>query len=83
MNHNVKSAALDLYAHMQIAKLGSVKENKSWTINFNPDTLLGYQVRNNAGNVVKTVDFRTRYNGDIQYGDPTETKTYDDSFHCL
>jgi hypothetical protein len=62
---------------MQIAKLGSVKENKSWTINFNPDTLLGYQVRNNAGKVVKTVDFRTKYNSDVQYGDPTVTKTYD------
>jgi Tfp pilus assembly protein FimT len=77
MNHNVKSAALDLYAHMQIAKLGAVKANKSWTINFNPDMLLGYQLRNNAGQVVKTVDFSTRYNGDIQYGDPTSTKTYD------
>jgi Tfp pilus assembly protein FimT len=76
-NYNVKSAALDLYAHMQIAKLGSVKENKSWTINFNPGTLIGYEVRNNAGNVMKTVDFRTKYNGEIQYGDPTVTKTYD------
>ena len=77
-NHNVQSAAMDLYAHMQMAKLGAVKENKSWTINFNPDVLLGYQVRNNAGNVVKTVDFRTQYNSEIQYVDPTETKTYDD-----
>ena len=77
-NHNVQSAAMDLYAHMQMAKLGAVKENKSWTINFNPDVLLGYQVRNNAGNVVKTVDFRTQYNSGIQYVDPTETKTYDD-----
>ncbi len=70
---------MDLYAHMQIAKLGAVKENKSWTINFNPDGLLGYQVRNNAGKIVKTVDFSTQYNGEIQYTDPTATKTYDDS----
>ena len=77
-NYNVQSAAMDLYAHMQMAKLGAVKENKSWTINFNPDVLLGYQVRNNAGNVVKTVDFRAQYNSEIQYVDPTETKTYDD-----
>jgi prepilin-type N-terminal cleavage/methylation domain-containing protein len=77
-NYNVQSAAMDLYAHMQMAKLGAVKENKSWTINFNPDVLLGYQIRNNAGNVVKTVDFRTQYNSEIQYVDPTETKTYDD-----
>jgi hypothetical protein len=73
----MQSAAMDLYAHMQMAKLGAVKENKSWTINFNPDGLLGYQVRNNAGTPVKTVDFSTKYNGEIQYADPTTTKTYD------
>jgi Tfp pilus assembly protein FimT len=78
-NYNMQSAAMDLYAHMQIAKLGAVKENKSWTIHFNPDGLVGYQVRNSAGNVVKTVDFSTKYNGEIQYGDPTGTKTYPDA----
>jgi hypothetical protein len=56
-----------------------VKENKSWTINFNPGGLLGYQVLNNAGNPVKTVDFRVRYSGDIQYIDPTTTKNFDHS----
>jgi len=76
---NVQSAAMDLYSHMQMAKLGAIKENKSWTVNFNPGGLLGYQVRNNAGNTVKTVDFRTKYNGDVQYTDPTSTKTYDTS----
>jgi len=78
-NYNVQSAATDLYAHMQVAKLGAVKENKSWTINFNPGGLLGYQVRNNAGKTVKAVDFRTQYNGEIQYADPTATKTFDAS----
>jgi Tfp pilus assembly protein FimT len=76
-NYNMQSAAMDLYAHMQIAKLGAVKENKSWTINFNPAGLLGYQVRNSTGKAVKTVDFSKQYNGEIQYGDPTTTKTYD------
>jgi len=70
---------MDLYAHMQIAKLGAVKENKSWTINFNPGGLSGYQVRNSAGQAVKTVDFNTQYKGEIQYGDPTATRTYDAS----
>ena len=78
-NYNVQSAAMDLYAHMQIAKLGAVKENKSWTINFNPGGLLGYQVRNNTGKIVKTVDFSKKYSSEIQYTDPTATKTYDDS----
>ena len=78
-NYNMQSAAMDLYTHMQKAKLGAVKENKSWTINFNPGGLLGYQVIhkvNNVDTVDKTVDFRKKYNGEIQYGDPTATKTY-------
>jgi Tfp pilus assembly protein FimT len=78
-NYNVQSAAMDLYSHMQIAKLGAVKENKSWTINFNPGGLFGYQVRNNTGKIVKTVDFSKKYSSEIQYTDPTATKTYDDS----
>jgi hypothetical protein len=48
-NYNMQSATMDLYAHMPIVKLAAVKENKSWTINFNPDGLLGDQVRNSAG----------------------------------
>ena len=78
-NYNMQSAAMDLYTHMQIAKLGAIKENKSWTINFNSGGVLGYQVIhkvNNVDTVVKTVDFSTQYKGEIQYGDPTATKTY-------
>jgi len=81
-NYNVKSAVMDLYSHMQIAKMGAVKENKSWTINFNPDGLLGYQVIHKVDNVdtvVKTVDFRTKYSGEIQYANPTATKMCDTS----
>src|SRR5262249_52549493 len=61
-------------------KLGAVKENKAWTINFNPGGLLGYQVLhkvNNVDKIVKTVDFRARYNSEIQYADPTASVTYD------
>ena len=76
-NYNVQSAALDLYAHMHVAKLGAVKENRAWTINFNPDGLSGYQVQNSAGKPVKAVDFRAKYSGEIQYADPTTTKTFD------
>src|SRR5215813_7394683 len=69
-NYNMQSAAMDLYTHMQIAKLGAIKENKSWTINFNSGGVLGYQVIhkvNNVDTVVKTVDFSTQYKGEIQY----------------
>ena len=78
-NYTLQSAAMDLYAHMQIAKTGAIKENRSWTINFNPGGLLGYEVHNSAGKTVKTVDFRTRYDGEILFTDPTASKTYDAS----
>src|SRR5262250_3117447 len=63
-NYNVQSAAMDLYTHMHMAKLGAVKENKSWTINFNPDGLVGYQVRNSAGTPLKVIKFNEKYNGE-------------------
>ena len=76
-NYTLQSAAMDLYAHMQIAKTGAIKENRSWTINFNPGGLLGYEVHNSAGKTVKTVDFRTRYDGEILFTDPTAAKTFE------
>ena len=76
-NYNLQSAALDLYAHMHIAKLGAVKENRAWTIHFNPDGLSGYEVQNSVGKTIKTVDFQAKYSSDIQYTDPTTTKTFD------
>ena len=75
-NYNVQSAALDLYAHMHVAKLGAGKKIRAWMINFNPDGLSGYQVQTSAGKTVKTVDFHAKYNSDIQYADPTTTKTF-------
>src|SRR5690349_20207519 len=76
-NYNLQSAATDLYSHMQIAKIGAIKENRPWNISFNPGGLLGYEVHNSAGQTVKTVDFRKRYNGEFLFTDPTATKTYD------
>ena len=76
-NYTLQSAAMDLYAHMQTAKMSAIKENRPWTINFNPGGLLGYEVHNSAGKTVKTVDFRTRYNGEILFTDPETAKPYD------
>jgi prepilin-type N-terminal cleavage/methylation domain-containing protein len=78
-SYNLQSAAMDLYSYMQKAKMGAVKENKLWTVNFNPGGLLGYEVHNSAGNTVKTVDFRTRYYGEVLFTDPTAAKTFDDA----
>jgi len=76
-NYTLQSAAMDLYAHMQTAKMSSIKENRSWTINFNPGVLLGYEVRNSTGQTVKRVDFRTRYNNEILFTDPTAVNPFD------
>jgi Tfp pilus assembly protein FimT len=76
-NYNLQSAAMDLYSHMQKAKMGAVKENKLWTVNFNPGGLLGYEVHNSAGQTVKTVDFRTLYDGEVLFKDPTAAKTFE------
>jgi prepilin-type N-terminal cleavage/methylation domain-containing protein len=32
-NYQLKSASNDLYSHMQMAKIGAVKENMPWTVN--------------------------------------------------
>ena len=76
-SYNLSGAATDLYSHMQMAKVGAVKENRTWNIKFRPVGFLGYEVHNNAGKLVKTVDFLARYNGDILFADPTESKKYD------
>src|SRR5262245_13748166 len=73
-NYQLKSASNDLYSHMQMAKIGAVKENMPWTVNFNPS---GYNIKNGSGAIVKTVDFKTRYNNKIQYKSPTSSASYD------
>jgi prepilin-type N-terminal cleavage/methylation domain-containing protein len=52
-NYQLKSASNDLYSHMQMAKIGAVKENMPWTVNFNPS---GYNIKNGSGTTVKTVN---------------------------
>lgn len=73
----LKSASSSLYGHMQAAKVGAIKDNRPWTVNFNPGTLVGYQVRNGEGRVVRTVDFRTQYGAAVIYGNPQSALTVD------
>lgn len=73
----LKSASTNLYSHMQMAKLGAVKDNQAWTVNFNPAGIIGYEVRNSAGRVVRRVDFRSAYTGEIQFGHPTSATLFD------
>ena len=76
-NYNLKSATTNLYSHMQVARLGAVKDNQPWTVNFNPGGTIGYEVRNSANKAVKTVDFRQQYNKEIQFSNPTSTTQFD------
>jgi prepilin-type N-terminal cleavage/methylation domain-containing protein len=76
-NYQLKSASNDLYSHMQMAKLGAVKENTPWTVNFNQNGILGYNIKDGSGKIVKTVDFGTKYNHEIQYKSPTSAVEYD------
>lgn len=70
--YRLKSASTDLFSNMQLAKMGSVRENKAWDIDF---TATGYEVKNGADEVVKSVDFNDRYNGEILYQGPTSDPT--------
>ena len=77
-NYQLKSAANDLYSHMHMAKIGAVKANRAWTFNFNPDGMLGYTIKDgNKPAPVKTVDFRSKYNQEIQFNNPTSSVPFD------
>lgn len=73
----LKSASTALYGHMQTAKVGAIKDNRPWTLHFNPGTLIGYEIRNGDGRVVRTVDLRTQYNNAVIYGHPLNGTTID------
>ena len=66
--YRLKGASTDIFSNMQMAKLGSVKDNKSWSINF---TESGYQILNGDGVPVKDIDFNKEYSGNILYKNPT------------
>jgi Tfp pilus assembly protein FimT len=76
-NYQLKSASNDLYSHMQMAKIGAVKENRPWTVNFNQNSIRGYNIKDGSGKVVNAVDFGAKYNQEIQYKFPTSSVEYD------
>jgi prepilin-type N-terminal cleavage/methylation domain-containing protein len=76
-NYQIKSDSNDLYSHMQMAKIGAVKENMPWTVNFNQNGIRGYNIKDGSGKIVKAVDFDARYNREIQYKSPNSSTEYD------
>ena len=78
-NYRVKKAARDLYSDMQLAKLGSIKENVSWRVVYNSAVVPGtYTVWSHGPNnnwdgggvddvSMKTVNF-VEYGSSVDYG---------------
>jgi len=76
-NYQLKSASNDLYSHMQMAKIGAVKGNISWSVNFNQNGISGYNIKDGTGKIIKTVDFGTKYNKEIIFKSPISSAEYD------
>lgn len=87
-NARLKSAARDLYSNMQLAKMGSIKQNADWAIVF--DTTDGkYQVCSGKGgdgswsgtdNVVEETVVLSDYGSSVAYGHGDATFAIGGSF---
>jgi prepilin-type N-terminal cleavage/methylation domain-containing protein len=71
--YHVKNAAMDLFSNIQMAKMSAIRDNRPWSIDFEPEGFTGYQIRNAAGTVVKEVKFHHDYKSDVEYKDPTSS----------
>jgi len=79
-NYNVKSAVTDLYANMQLARMGAIRTNRPWTMTFRSASPAGYEVRDADGKLSPTappVTLATRYHGNIVYGSPNSSGPID------
>jgi Tfp pilus assembly protein FimT len=85
--YRLKSAAMDLYTNMQLAKSHAVKENREWRIRFD-DTNMTYSLirclkstctgtLNTDYQVFKSVNLKTRYGNAIQYKNPLASQVFD------
>ncbi len=68
--YQLKNATTALYGHMQNARMGAIKDNRPWAVNFNPGGLEGYEVRNSLGRVTRRVDFNTQYGASVRFQHP-------------
>lgn len=69
-NYRLQGAVTTMFSDFQRAKLGAVKENRAWTMDFSPAGITGYQILDGDGNPVTTVDFTADYGGNIVYARP-------------
>lgn len=74
-NYNVKSAVTDLYANMQLTRLGAIRSNQPWTMAFLLDG--SYEVRDDnyprTNKPLKQIVLQDKYHGNIVYGAPPTT----------
>jgi type IV fimbrial biogenesis protein FimT len=78
--YRLKSAAMDLYSNLQMAKMNAVKENRQWKLRFNTggfyDVIRCLNVTCENGNVdtdyqiSKQVQFNTTYGNEIEFKNP-------------
>lgn len=63
--YRIRGAARQVYSDLQMARLGAIREGKSWSLVFSPgdNVFTSYIVRNGAGTTVKTVGLADLYSG--------------------
>jgi type IV fimbrial biogenesis protein FimT len=64
--YRLKAAARDIYSNMQMAKMGAVRTNRTWTVVFSSGTTNYYQVRSDT-RVERTVNLAD-YGSNITFG---------------
>lgn len=65
-NQQLRSAANELYANLQWAKMNAIKKNETWTVSFDPGNLQ-YQILDGDGASVRTTSL-SGYSGGIDFG---------------
>jgi prepilin-type N-terminal cleavage/methylation domain-containing protein len=86
--YRLKSAAMDLYTNMQLAKSHAAKENREWRILFDDTNTTYTLIRclrstcntgtlNTDYQVFRSVNLKTRYGNAIQYKNPLASQVFE------
>jgi type IV fimbrial biogenesis protein FimT len=85
--YRLKSAAMDLYSNIQMAKMNAVKENRQWKLRFNSggfyDVIRCLTVTCENGNInvdyqiPRNVQFSIAYSNEVQFKNPTSTTVFE------
>jgi Tfp pilus assembly protein FimT len=85
--YRLKSAAMDIYSNIQMAKMSAVKENRQWKLRFNAagfyDVIRCLNTTCETGTVnvdyqiSKQVQFSTVYSNEIEFKNPTSTTVFE------